>query len=489
MIGVDALLGSLGGKFVSSIAALLAALVFQLLDLWGLRLAYKKTHQSLIDAVADGFPGLSPTQQITDLLESAHRQEQALSNISSDVVNRFSDVFASNLLPDLGALLAKSVQTEMGPVLQQVATGISALEDGIRRLESGKQESIGAELRSLTENLETSIRRALEQMGAQFRDSLSGNTNDEFKRAAEAMQGSASVLSGMNNSFADMQASMQRMFEEAEKRGSEAFAEGEGRTRALNDLVERLVAQLGDSASANANQVQQLLVEAVSNMGGKLAEVTGELERRTLEANEQNQRTSEALLHKVTGAAERTTSETERLLAVIGERAGDFVAAADQLAELRAAVQSVLAETGQRVREMQGAADSFRSVATEAGAMTRTLREAQASHLKAAETVSGLVHRTGEVVERQAVVVQLSQDTYSEAARVLSGLDEQLASALQTISTHMQDYNRQVEKNFQIIMNSVNSKMPELFERLGGLLQQVTDSVEELGDVLKRQNR
>lgn len=38
-------------------------------------------------------------------------------------------------------------------------------------------------------------------------------------------------------------------------------------------------------------------------------------------------------------------------------------------------------------------------------------------------------------------------------------------------------------------MNSVNSKMPELFERLGGLLQQVTDSVEELGDVLKRQNR
>lgn len=486
--GVDALLGSLGGKFVSSIIALTLALIFQLVDLLVFRRSFRKAHQGLLDAVADGFPTLSPTQQITDLLETARRQEQALSNISSDVVNRFSDVFTSNLLPDLGDLLAKSVQTEMGPVLAQVASGIGALEEGIRRLESGKQESIGAELRTLTANLETSLRQALEQMGTQFREALAGNTDDEFKRAAEAMQGSATVLSGMNSSFAEMQTSMQRIFEEAERRGNRAFEEGEGRARTLNEMVERLVAQLGENANSNASQVQQLLVEAVSGMGAKLAEVTGELERRTLEANEQNQRTSEALLQKVTGAAERTTSETERLLAAIGERAGDFVAAADQLRELRTGVQSVLAETGQRVRDMQAAAESFRSVATEAGAMTRTLREAQATQLKAAEATGGIVQSTGEVVKRQAEVVRMSQETYGEAARVLEGIDEQLASALQTISTRMQDYNRQVEKNFETILKTVNAKMPELFERLEGLLQQVTEAVEELNDTLRRRS-
>ena len=486
--GVDALLGSLGGKFVSSIIALSLALAFQLVDLLLFRRAYTKAHQGLLDAVADGFPTLSPTQQLTDLLETSRRQEQALSNISSDVVNRFSDVFTSNLLPNLGDLLAKSVQTEMGPVLAQVASGIAALDEGIRRLESGKQESIGAELRALTGNLESSLRQALEQMGAQFREALAGNTDDEFKRAAEAMQGSAAVLSGMNNSFAEMQSSMQRIFEEAERRGSRSFEEGEGRTKALNELVERLVAQLGENASSNASYVQKLLVEAVSGLGAKLAEVTGEIERRTMEANEQNQRTSKELLEKVTGAAERTTSETERLLSTIGERAGDFVAAADQLRELRVGVQSVLAETGERVRDMQAAADSFRSVATEASAMTRTLRDAQASQLMTAEITGGIVKSTGEVVERQAAVVRLSQETYGEAARVLDGIDEQLASALQTISTRMQDYNRQVEKNFETIIKTVNARMPELFERLEGLLQQVTEAVEELNDTLRRRS-
>jgi DNA anti-recombination protein RmuC len=176
------------------------------------------------------------------------------------------------------------------------------------------------------------------------------------------------------------------------------------------------------------------------------------------------------------------------LLSTIGERAGDFVAAADQLRELRVGVQSVLAETGERVRDMQAAADSFRSVATEASAMTRTLRDAQASQLMTAEITGGIVKSTGEVVERQAAVVRLSQETYGEAARVLDGIDEQLASALQTISTRMQDYNRQVEKNFETIIKTVNARMPELFERLEGLLQQVTEAVEELNDTLRRRS-
>jgi hypothetical protein len=486
ILGIDLLLGSLGGKFVSSIVALGAALVFQLVDLLVFRRSFAKAHRQLLDTVADAFPALSPTQQITELLETAKRQERALANISSDVVSRFSDVFATNLLPDLGQLLAKSVQTEIGPVLAQVASGIGALEEGIRRLESGKQESIGAELRALTTSLETSLRQSLEQMGVQFRDALSGSADAEFKRAVEAMQGSAAVLSGMNDSFQTMQASMERLFEEAERRGNKAFEEGEGRTRALNQAVERLVAQLGENANANVQRVQEQVANAVAVMGLKLGEITGELERRTKEATEHAQAANQELVSQVTGAASRTTSETERLLAVIGQRASDFVAAADQLRELRQGVQAVLAETGQRVRELQSAADAFRSVATEVGTAAQALRDAQGTQLKTAEVTSGALVRSSEVVQAQAALVSRSSETFDTAARVLGGMDEQLGNALQTILTRMQEYNQVVEKNFERILTTVNAQMPKVFEQLGGLMQQVADAVDELNDALRQ---
>jgi uncharacterized phage infection (PIP) family protein YhgE len=483
--GVESLLAGLGGKFATSILALAAAVVFQLADGLWFRRSMTRTHQALIDRLARAFPRLSPAQQFTELLESTRRQEASLSNISSDVTNRLHDLFSTSLLPDLSRLVAESMTQEIGPSLERVSTGIAALEEGIRRLEAGKQESLGAELRTLTTNLETSLRATLEQMGTQFREALSGSANDEFRNAAEAMRGSADVLSAMNGSFQTVQASLQRMLEDAEARAAKSYEEGEGRTRALNELVERLVGQLNDSASTSAAEVQRLMVQAVAGMGEKLAGVTADLEARVRAANEQNLASNQQLLEQVTGTASRTSAETERLLTTLGERAQDFVSAADQLRELRQGVERVLADTGTRVRDLQEAGTAFRSVATEAATLTRALRESIDQQRVVLEGSAGVVRSAGEVVREQVVVADRSRQTFEAAQEVLGSLDTQLAGALQSMVDRMQDYNRQVEKNFEIILTRVNERMPELFERLEASLQQVGETVEELNDTVK----
>ena len=146
----------------------------------------------------------------------------------------------------------------------------------------------------------------------------------------------------------------------------------------------------------------------------------------------------------------------------------------------------MLAETGQRVRELQSAGDAFRSVATEVGSAAQTLRDAQGTQLKTAEVTSGALVRSSEVVQAQAALVSRSSETFDAAARVLGGVDEQLGKALQTILTRMQEYNEVVENNFSRILTTVNAQMPELFERLGGLMQQVADAVNELNDALRQ---
>jgi hypothetical protein len=485
--GVNGLLEGLGGKFTSSIGALGLALVFQLLDTTLFRRSFAISHTLLVDAVHSAFPRLSPTQQVSDLLESQRRQEAALANISSDVVTHFGEMFASSLLPDLSRALGQSVQSEMGPVLKSVATGITNLEEAIKNLERGKQESIGEELRVLTRNLEDSLKAALVEMGDSFRTALAGSADGEFKQAAEAMRGAGEMLRGMNGAFDSMQTALARLMTDAEDRASRSFAEGEGRTRALNDLVENLVLQLQESASSNIQQSSQVLADAMAGMSQRVAAMSAEIEQRAREGAELSMKSNQAAVKQLSDAAGRTTAETERLLATLGSRSDDFVAAADQLRELRSGVERVLLESGARVRDLQEAAVAFRSVATEASTLTRELRGTSELQRKAIEGTTTMVASVSDVVREQALVADRTRDSFAVAGKMLGSLDTDLARALQAVVEGMQQYNVQVERNFESIIGKVNKEMPALFERLEQSLAQVSSAVEDLNDMLARQ--
>lgn len=485
--GVGPLITGLRYKFFSSIIAISLAVAVQLYELIILAPGTSSRFRKLRDAVEDAFPRISPAQQSAHMLETLRTQERALSNISSDMVTAFSSLFTSSLLPDLGNVLARSVQAEVGPSLGRLDDSLKALNEGIQRLESGKQESIGAELRALTSSLERALTDSLTQMGKEFRAALSGSAGSEFDNASEALRTSADVLTGMNASFANMQATLNRLLQESERRAETAFSEGEGRTRALNDLVERLVTQLNESASTSASEVQRLLVDAVAGMGARLTQVTNELEDRVLAASQQSISNNERFVTEVTGAVGRTSAETERLLASLAERSGDFIAAADQLRELRDGVASILAQTGDKVREINEAAGAFRAVATQASSMTLSLRETQDQQRQTTETASKTVVRVSDIVDRQSELVDASGKTFTQAKEVFAELDVRLASALKVLVEQMQDYNMQVEKNFEAIISRVNQKLPELFDRLEGSLQQVAEVVEDLTETVEKQ--
>jgi ABC-type transporter Mla subunit MlaD len=321
-------------------------------------------------------------------------------------------------------------------------------------------------------------------MGTQFREALSGNAGNEFENASKALEASAEVLRGMNSSFEAMQASMDRLLTDAEARTAKAFDEGEGRTRALNDLVERLVSQLNESASSSAGEVQRLLVDAVSGLGGRFSQLSVEMEERMRQASESSAASTQQFVEQTANAAGRTSAESERVLVRLGERVEDFDRAADQLRELREGVERVLAETGAKVRDIQDAAGSFRAVATEAATMSRSLRETQDQQRKTAETAAGAVVSVGAVVQDQSRLLGETKVTFDQARAIFDGLDQRLASALTVVIQSMQSYNEQVERNFETIMKKVNEKMPELFERLEASVQQVNESVEELTETL-----
>jgi hypothetical protein len=301
------------------------------------------------------------------------------------------------------------------------------------------------------------------------------------------MRGAGEMLRGMNGAFDSMQTALARLMTDAEDRASRSFAEGEGRTRALNDLVENLVLQLQESASSNIQQSSQVLADAMAGMSQRVAAMSAEIEQRAREGAELSMKSNQAAVKQLSDAAGRTTAETERLLATLGSRSDDFVAAADQLRELRSGVERVLLESGARVRDLQEAAVAFRSVATEASTLTRELRGTSELQRKAIEGTTTMVASVSDVVREQALVADRTRDSFAVAGKMLGSLDTDLARALQAVVEGMQQYNVQVERNFESIIGKVNKEMPALFERLEQSLAQVSSAVEDLNDMLARQ--
>lgn len=98
--GIEGLIGSLGGKFATSIAALLCGALLTLLERRTER-RIQKAYDATTQVVAQIFPLLTQTRVLVDLQHSAAEREKALRNISSEVVDQLRDVFSREVSPHL----------------------------------------------------------------------------------------------------------------------------------------------------------------------------------------------------------------------------------------------------------------------------------------------------------------------------------------------------------------------------------------------------
>ena len=143
--GIDVLINGLSGKFLSSIVALLLSILFTLYEkrvVRGLRLRY----EHLVTTISDVIPFLSSSRILLDIQRFAAKQTVSVSNISSEVVDRFMGAFNAQVVPGLATGMssgvAEKLQTEFRPTMDRMGSTLEGLQSAIVRLEAQKQESV-----------------------------------------------------------------------------------------------------------------------------------------------------------------------------------------------------------------------------------------------------------------------------------------------------------------------------------------------------------
>jgi ABC-type transporter Mla subunit MlaD len=485
--GIGGLINGLSGKFLSSIVALILSILFTLYEkrvVRGVRLKYEQ----LIAALSNAIPYLSASRILLDIQRFARQQKDSLSNISSEVVDRFVAAFNERVVPDLAAGMssgvAEKMQSEFRPTMERMSSTLENLQTAIVGLETQKQESVTGEIRGLLESLQTSLVQALSKMGADFHDALTGAASREFGNVQGTLEATRQMLSDMNSQFGNMQAAFAAIIEKAEETTSDQLKSGKEQTEALTALMNGLMVSLQQTADQNLTSVRTQLTLVVSDLSEKVGTLSRDMMAAAENVAKQSQASASHVLEQTGNWSEATAKRLEALLTNIEARSTDFQAASQGLLQARSFLTDLIGQNATALDRMAEASRQVQAYSSGLAGQTDALKTISNSHSAIANQlreVSGSVRASFEQHEK---MLGEYRRVFSDYKAVIDELDVNLGKILAALHSGLRDYNQSIENNFREVVNISNQMVPEISSLLKTQVDELSEQFDELGSVI-----
>jgi hypothetical protein len=488
--GIRGLIKGLGGKFLSSILGLSLSVCFLVLERKWCERRLTKAYEGLLSSIGDLLPTISPTRIQLDLHGFAARQAVSLGNISAEIINKFVGVFQTQLAPAFAAgvsqELAKELQSEFRPTMQQMSETLDRLRSAIERLEAQKQESVAGELRGLIESLENSITTSLDGMGRTFHSSLTTAATEEFTGVANILKSTGNVLQDMNGQFDRMQAALQAVIEEARKNTDSQLSGGREQMEAMTRLMDGLMARLNESAHTNMGAVSASLTAVVNDLSSKVNKLSEDMVITVTKATRDSQNTANTVVEQAGAWSEHTAKRLESLVESIEVQSKDFATAGRTLLAAHDAMKETLVHNQKALESIAALTNRLQTVTTGVIGLGKTTEENQKAQLQLSALVKEATQNLRAAITTHESFLEQYRTVFNSYKSVFVGLDGQLKSVLDSINSGLQKYHQSVESNFRSIVAVTNGALPQIATTLKAEIDQLSDKLEELSDVLDK---
>ncbi len=475
--GIDGLINGLGTKFWASIAGLLSSLILVLLD----RSCHAKLaaeYRAVVQDVEVRFPVLSEVQLRVELYKEARRQSTSLSNISTELVNRFVENFNENISGPLADNIAGGFQSKLSPTLERMAGTLESLEATIRAIEGQKQESITAELGKMLNALDDSLQNTLRAMGEQFRQSLTGSATEQFEQIAATLRSTTESMSGMRSLLASLQVALQTLIQNAEQSSREQVEEGTRQLRTMTEAMEKLLLRLDESSSSNISKINESMAALIVDVGGKMEELSGKMSTSMVNAMETSSRAVNEAVRTTDEQSSAILAKLNSLLGDIEARADDFRQAGQSLVSAQAAFRQTLSGNDDAMKRLQDVSDKLRSAALSIAETSRQGKETEILQATAAQRLQTATAASVEVFGRLDQLLERQQ-------KVLETLDDRLRKVMEEVGSGLESYTLSVKDNFENISRVGNELIPPITEAVQAQVEALQDTLAELTDVLQ----
>ena len=363
---------------------------------------------------------------------------------------------------------------------------LESLKSAIVRLESQKQESVTGEIHALVTSLETSLVNALQKMGEDFHEALTGATNKEFGNVQGTLEATRQMLSDMNAQFGGMQAAFSAIIAKAEQSTSDQMKTGREQSEALTALMNGLIVRMQESADQNLGSVRSQLTLVVSDLAERVGTLSQDMMAAADTVAKQAQTSANQVVQQTGAWSEATAKRLEGLLANIEARSRDFQSAGKSLLQAREFLSDVIAQNAGALDRMAEASRQVLAYSTGLAGQTDALKGISQLQSQVAGQLRDTSGSLRSSTEQNQTMLAEYRRTFADYKGVIEELDKSLGKILGTIQAGLRDYNQSIENNFKEIVKISNPMISEASSYIQTQIEELSGQLEELGSVISK---
>jgi hypothetical protein len=455
--GVEDLVYSLSGKFVSSIVALLSAAVFTWFD----KSTSKNLHtayQRFVSALNKRLARMPAERLLQVIQDNNEQQANAIRGIATDLADP----------------ITRGVQEGMGPLVERIALAIEELN---RQKREAVSESFGDMLK-------------------EFKASLVSSTGDEFKALAKSIESTTSLISHMSDAQEQTKQRTEEMIKNFDSflgRQHEAAEQQLGQlTKAMERVMESLSVQAAQSSSAFGSSVDSVLsklAEATTEQISQSARQNTEISQALSGVLSQLQETSRSSVSTMEQSMSNVLEETRNLRNTTSEKMVEIISQQAQnaasISEARQALQDSITLFKEAVGE---SARSLELIGSGADGMQSGLQALDTSIEKASriqESTTAVSSMAETRLRELTQVYDLQKNVLDQYERTFSVLDKNTALILDKIGEQLGNYSRLVKDGLETHLEQFDDALGNATGKLANTVRGLSDSLDTLMEVVE----
>lgn len=463
--GLDNLIGGLSGKFVSSVAALLAATSFLILEKQFFHRLNKVRHL-LINAIDSLLPRRSDSHILEEISQNIAEQTNAFRTFNSDLSLKLRNSFSESMGPTLErmVLAIDDLNQLTNSSKAELLESLKEMNQLLKRSEETRQDSMSGQIEFLLRDLQKSLSDSINRMSSEFSKSLTGSTQDQFNKVAEAVGGTAVVLEGMNKQFSDSQVALQELITLAKQSTENQFSNG-------TVLIERMVDMIGGTMVKMEEQITGMSAKMSSTIEGtaeRSAETAGTIISEVRDLNEQTVKKFVETLQK----HEQQLDRVDLLKKVLQDATGEFAEHVTGYNTINKDLKVVSQEANSALQLLAHS--------------SKALKQSQDGFNEIAGLAMDKIHLLAESNDSQKELWEDIGNSMEQYKRTFSTVESSAASILANISDHLQNFSRTTQTHLNQTVTVANDHINTAVGQLGISIESLGDRLEDLNDIVDR---
>lgn len=405
-----------------------------------LRFRYEDEHRLMAEFFAykteDGHVVL-PSHVLRDLRREAQEQTGALKSFSTDLADgiMISSQTIEALGSSLGEVFTAAMQTQLRPTMEGVEQAVQALK-----------EEKSASNQDMVERVVDNLKGALEGMGQQFQQALSGGTVTQLEQVAATVGAAGDVLSSMPEKLEQIMSRLQQ------------------------DLLDASV-KTSEEAELSTMSMRQEAEKAAAAMRGEIEKVAVQFGQTVLDLQENTS--------KLLERQDQSTKSVEDIVTGVREVLAAASVLSQKLAGTTHGIEQALARIANVSSSLDGTAYALVTTGNQLKATTETFRVESATLQKAnRENIDAL---------RKALTEAQTMST--EYAQKFTVIGEALKGIFAEIDAGLNSYRSETRTSLNYYLGDFAEHLKGASHALSSSVSALSDSLEELNDTFDKLGR